>query len=334
MGFTFYSTLLSRLDSPLNAYWSGAAASIASAFSPVATTLVTIYIILWGWSLMRGVISEPVTDGIARILRLTIIVALAINTGIYNGYLAGLLWESPEALAGVISGSASGSTAMSFLDQLMGQFYELAQAFNDKAYADTGITGLPDLSLWATGWALLAAGTMLTAYTAFLFILAKIALAILLGVGPIFILMTVFGPTKRFFDVWIGQALNYVFLVLLTASAVKLIMGIVQAYMNAVLSPAAVDPSIMQALPGVVFCFIGVLVMMQLPSIASALGGGVAIGTLGAVGWSYGTAKGTLGSLRPTTMRRSINRLRSDAAIASRAAGASASIYRRVIGAR
>ena len=334
MDFHFYQSLLSKLDSALNTYWSSAAASIASAFAPVATTLVTIYVILWGWSLMRGVISEPVTDGIARILRLTIIVALAINAGIYNGYLAGLLWESPEALASVISGTSSGNTAMNFLDQLMGQFYELAQAFNDKAYADTGITGLPDLSLWAMGWAILGAGTMVTGYTVFLFVLAKIALAILLGVGPVFILMTVFGPTRRFFDVWIGQALNYVILVLLTASAVRLIMSIVQAYMNAVLAPASVDPSIMQALPGVVFCFIGVLVMMQLPSIASALGGGVAIGTLGAVGWSYGTTRGMLGSLRPTTMRRSINRLRSDAAIAGRAAGAPASLYRRVIGAK
>ena len=333
MNFSFYSTLFSKLDASLDAYWSSAASGMASAIAPVATTLVTIYVILWGWSLMRGIISEPVTDGIARIIRLTIIVALAINIGIYNGYLARFLWELPDALANIVAGGHSGNNAMHFIDQLMGQFYELAQAFNDKAYADTGITGLPDLGLWLAGWAILIAGTIVTGYTAFLFTLAKMALAILLGIGPACVLMTLFEPTKRFFDMWMGQALNYVFLVLLAASAVRLIMGIIQSYMGAAIGTASGDPSVVLALPAVIFCIVGLLVMMQLPSIASALGGGVAVGTLGAVGWAYGRATGGLSSLRHTTMRRSLNRIKSDVAIAGRAAGTPLSVYRRVTGA-
>ena len=288
---------------------------------------------------MRGAVSEPVMDGAARIIRLSIIVALAINIGIYNGYLANVLWETPEALAGIVAGGYAGGNAMNFLDQLMGQFYELAQAFNDKAYADTGITGLPDLSLWIMGWAILIAGALMTGYAAFLFALSKMALAIILGVGPIFVLMTMFEPTKRFFDVWIGQALNYVFLVLLTASAIKLVMTIISSYMSAAVGAAASDPSIVQALPGVIFSLVGLLVTMQLPSIASALGGGVAIGTLGAVGWAYARAGGSLDAARPTSIRRSANRLRHDAKIAGSMAGrvagtvAPVSIYRKVTGA-
>jgi type IV secretion system protein VirB6 len=169
-------------------------------------------------------------------------------------------------------------------------------------------------------------------------------LAILLGVGPIFILMTLFEPTKRFFDAWLGQALNYVFVVMLTAAAVKLVITIVDSYLGGAAHIAAMtSPKVNQAIPAIVFSMIGVLVMMQLPSVASALGGGVAIGTLGAVSWAYGKTKGTFNALRPTNLKRSVNKIRSDFRIAANAArsvgsgakavgGAPMAVYRKITG--
>lgn len=326
MNFTFYQTLFSRLSGALESYWSSAAGSIAAGIAPVATTLMCLYLVLWGLAVMRGAVTEPVMDGALRMVRMSFIIALAINVGIYSSWLASFLWQTPDALAGIVAGGTDGS-AMHFLDALMGQFYELAQAFSDKAHADAGLTGLPDLSLWAASWAILIGGSVLTGYAAFLFALAKIALAILLGIGAIFILMTLFEPTRRFFDVWIGQCLNYVFLALLTASAVKLVMTIIGSYMTAALLASA-DPSIVQALPALVFSLIGMLVLMQLPSIASALGGGVAIGTLGAASHAWARATGSVTAMRPTSLRRTVNTLRSDVQIASRTAGRALSILR------
>lgn len=336
--FDFYEKLFTKLSAGLSTYWQQVAADIAGAITPVATTLLTIYVMLWGWSMMRGVISEPVTDGAGRIIRLALVIGIALNVGRYNTYLADMLWNSPDALAGVVaSGYSNSNTSMQFLDNLMGQFYDMGQAYNDKAYANAGITGIPNLSLWCTGLAIWVSGILVTGYAAFLLALSKIAIAILLGVGPLFILMTIFEPTKRFFDSWVGQALNYVFLVLLTAAAIKLVMTIIQTYLGAPAVIAALaDPSINQALPAIVFGIIGVLVMMQLPSMASALGGGVAIGTLGAVGWAYGKTKGGVTAMRPTNLRRSFNKAKSDVRIAGNAAkvvgGAPMAVYRKVTG--
>lgn len=336
--FDFYQKLFSKLSTGLDTYWNGVASDIAAAITPVATTLVTIYVMLWGWSMMRGVISEPITDGVSRIVRLAVIVSVALNVGYYNGFLADMLWNSPDALSGIVaSGYSDGDTNMQFLDGLMSKFFDMGQAYNDKANADTGITGIPDLSLWFTGLAIWVAGVLVTGYAAFLFALSKMALAIVLGVGPIFILLTVFEPTKRFFDSWVGQALNYVFLVMLTAGAVKLIMTIIQTYLSAPGVIAALsDPSINQALPAIVFSIIAMLVMTQLPSVASALGGGAAIGTLGAVAWAYGKTKGGVSAMRPTNLRRSFNNARSDVRIAGGAAkavaGAPMAVYRKITG--
>lgn len=338
--FHLYEDAINNLNTSLLTYVSSVATNIIGAITPVATTLITIYVMLWGWSMMRGVISEPVTDGVGRIVRLSVITGIALNLGRYNQFLSDMLWNSPDALAGVIaSGYADSTTNMQFLDVLMSQIYDLGDAYWTKANASSGVLPVPDFGMMALAILIWTAGMFATGYSAFLLALSKMALAIILGVGPLFVLMTIFEPTKRFFDAWIGQALNYVFLVMLTAAAIKLIMTIIQKYMMSASGAGVLaDPSVGQAFPAIILCLIGALVLMQLPSIASALGGGVAIGTLGAVGWAYGRAKGGLSAMRPTSLKRSFNRARSDIRIAGDAArtvgGAPMAVYRKITGGR
>lgn len=332
--FHFYSHMFTELTTALNTYVNDTATSIIGAITPVATTLLMIYVMLWGWSMMRGVISEPVTDGVGRIVRLSLIIGIALSVGRYNSYLADMLWNSPDSLASYIGGG-SGSTNAAFLDQLMSQLYDFGDAYYQKAYA-TSTMGIPSIGLLIMAYALWGAGILATGYGAFLLALAKMALAVLLGVGPLFILMTIFEPTKRFFDAWLGQALNYVFLVMLTAASIKLIMAILQHYLSDAGGAALADPALDQAIPAIVFSIIGALALMQMSSIASALGGGVAIGTLGAVGWAYGKTKGGVTAMRPTNLRRSFNKAKSDVRITGNAAkvvgGAPMAVYRKVTG--
>lgn len=336
--FHFYEDFFNRLDGVLDGYINDTATNVIDAITPVATQLVTIYIMLWGWAMMRGVISEPITDGITRLVRLAVITGVALNVGLYNSHLSDMLWGSPDALAGYIaSGYEDGVNNMQYLDQLMSQIYDMGDAYWQAASANSSMIGVPDIGLTIVAIMVWGAGLAATAYGAFLLALSKMALAILIGVGPMFILLTIFEPMRRFFDSWIGQALNYVFLVMLTAATIKLIFTIIQAYLDAaVAGGAGEDPSISQALPAIVLCAIGSLVMQQLPSVSSALGGGVAIGTLGAVNWAFGKTKGAMASMRPTNLRRSFNKARADVQITQNAAKAVGavpmSVYRRVTG--
>lgn len=331
--FHFYSRMFTELSTALSSYVNDTATSIIGAITPVATTLVTIYVMLWGWSMMRGVISEPITDGVGRIVRLALITGVALQIGYYNGFLADMLWNSPDALASYVGGG-SGTSNAAYLDTLMSKMYDFGDAYYQKAYA--GAIVFPKLGLLFMAFAIWAAGILATGYGAFLLALAKIGLAVALGVGPLFILLTIFEPTKRFFDAWLGQALNYVFLVMLSAAMIKLIMAILQHYLSDASGAVLADPALDQALPAIVFSIIGALALMQMPAMASALGGGVALGTLGAVAWAYGKAKGGATAMRPTNLRRSFNRARSDVRIATGAAtavgGAPMAVYRKVTG--
>jgi len=309
-----FTNLFTSVNATLSTYIQSTATSIIASITPVTTTLLTIYIMLWGWSMMRGTISEPVTDGVGRIIRLSIITGIALSLGRYNSFLVDFLWNAPDALASLVATGATPVTNMSFLDTFFGQFNDTATAFNDAAYKNTNMMGFPDLTLWVIGWAVRFAGMALTSYAAFLLILAKIGLAVLLGIGPMFILMTIFESTRRFFDSWLGQALNYVFLVLLTSAMVKIVLQIIQTFLAAL---DLTNVSFLAVLPPIAFCIIGVLVLMQVPSVASALGGGVAISTLGAVGALYGKSKGAIAATRPVNVRRQFNRGAADLKIAS-----------------
>lgn len=332
--FHFYSRMFTDLNTALTTYVNDTATSVIGAITPVATTLLMIYVCLWGWSMMRGVISEPVMDGVGRIVRLALITGVALQIGNYNEFLSDFLWNSPDALASYIGGS-SGTSNTTFLDLLMSKMYDFGGAYYQKAQANSSL-GIPDLGLLFMAYAIWAAGVLATGYGAFLLALAKMGLAVTLGIGPMFVLLTMFEPTKRFFDAWLGQTLNYVFMVMLSAATIKLIMSILQHYLTDASSAALADPSLDQALPAIVFSIIGALALVQMPAMASALGGGVALGTLGAVGWAYGKTKSGVSAMRPTNLKRSMNKARSDIRIAGNAAkavgGAPMAVYRKITG--
>ncbi len=290
--FHFYSTLFTTLDASLQTYVNDIAAGIINAITPVAHTLLLIYVMLWGWSMMRGMIGEPIMDGATRIVRLSIIVGLALNLGRYNSYVADFLWNTPDALSQIIaSGYSDSNTKVQYLDTLMGQMYTFGNRFYDKALESSSY-GIPDLGYMFFAAAIWLCGVLATGFGAFLLALSKMMLAILLAVGPIFILLTVFEPTKKLFDSWFGQCLTFVFTAVLTSAAIKLIFTILETYLGK--GNAMVDISPNVAIPAIVFAIIGVLTLRQVPSLASALGGGIGISTLGAVSNLYGKAlKGT-----------------------------------------
>lgn len=304
--FDFFSTSYAHLSSVLNDYVSTTASTVVAAITPVATQLFTLYVIIYGISMLRGLVEEPITDFAMRTVRMAIILGFALNLGIYNAQVVSFLWNTPDAMAAFVTGtSTTGTSNMTYLDGLMSQFYNLGQQY--WAYS-SGATSL-DIGPKIVSVCIWLAGIVVTAYAAFLLILAKMALAVILGIGPIFILLLMFEGTKRFFEAWLGQALNYVFVVVLTSAAVKLILSLISAYMGNAAAAAATG-AVSAAIPPLALGVIGALVLMQLSSVASALGGGVAISTLGAGNAIWSKARGAAGGAKNLASGKTLSDMR------------------------
>lgn len=283
--FHIFANFMSKIEGQLQIYVSDSLSNIVSIISPIATSLLSIYMCMWGWSMMRGVINEPVTDGVARMIKLSVIVALSVNVGYYNKYIYEFLYFSPQLLAGAMAqGNSDFGSNAEFLDKLLGQMTDYGNLYRDSGYKTA--EAAPDYGLIIIGYAIMAAGGFCTGYVAFLLILAKVSLSVLMAVGPIFVLLMVFDATKRLFDAWLGQAIKAILLVGLTGAAMRLVLTGVQQFFESQSENTALLPAIDQAIPAVILPIVASLIFIQLPAIASSLSEGVVVGTLGAVGWT------------------------------------------------
>ncbi len=76
-------------------------------------------------------------------------------------------------------------------------------------------------------WLLMGA---LCVYTMFLMALSSIACAVLLAIGPLFVVMLLFDTTRRYFEAWIGQLANYALITVLTVLVAALLLRVVSSF--------------------------------------------------------------------------------------------------------
>lgn len=304
--FGFFNRIFSELDTALSVYVSDVVVRVIDSLGPVTSQLLVLYFIIHGLMMMRGMVDEPITDFAWRAVRLSLITGLALNVGYYNSAVVDFIWRFPEALAALVVQEAPGSGSAAYLDSLMSQMYSLGTSFWAKGTAST----IPHVGLILCAIAVWIVGLALTAYAAFLLCLSKFMLAILLALGPVFIVLLMFNSTKRFFESWLGQALNYGFMVVLAGACIKLVMAVLEMYLLESGAGIKLDPQVSDIVPAAAICVIGSLLLAQVNSVASALGGGVAISTLGAAGAVYNKAKGGIAGAKNVATGKTLSDMR------------------------
>jgi type IV secretion system protein VirB6 len=163
------------------------------------------------------------------------------------------------------------------IDNIWNQGNQVAQLFWSDAGVMNGNFGFFFAAI-AT-WIIVG---LLAVYTAFLFALGAIALAVLLAAGPIFIMFLFFDSTKRFFESWIAQLANYALIVILASLVAAVILNSVNNAANAAIGLGS-TLTILEAMNFFVTTILAFLLMRQVMSIASGLASGVALATGGIV---------------------------------------------------
>jgi type IV secretion system protein VirB6 len=295
----FLNDFLMKFDAAVVSYWQNLVSNIVGAISPVATSLLGIYIVIWGWAMLRGHIQEPVTDGLGRMTRLAMIVSVALSAGYYNSLLANWISATPDYLAslGTSGGGGTSSSLVQYADQVAEQLLNIWDAMG-KAVAATGwTTVLSATPTLVVGVVMFIAILLLLIYIVFLLILSKMAIAILIGVGPIFVLSLIFESSKNWFSMWWAQVLNYSFLALLAGAFGALVLRFMMQYLTAADLPTAISTGqgfTSAMVPPIALAGIGSLLLTQAPSMASGLAGGIALSTLGAFGQAVGGSYGRM----------------------------------------
>ncbi|MDW2328405.1 type IV secretion system protein, partial [Vibrio sp. 1401] len=176
----FFQATFDLVDRALEGYVFDTATNIISFISPIFTSLLIIWIAIWGYLMMFGKVNEPLQEGVFRILRIGFIISLGLTIGTYTDIVVNVLSQGPEEISKVVTGGESTSVS-SALDSLFSQIFEVSEAAWDK-----GSILDANFGMYLIAICVLAFGGVLTCVVAFLILLSKIMTAVLLAIGPLF----------------------------------------------------------------------------------------------------------------------------------------------------
>lgn len=281
----FFGQFAVWLNTLLATYISTNTVRIASALEPAVVTLGTVYVMIWGYLQLTGQIQEPFIAGVKRIAVLAIVFAVAINLWLYQSLIVNTFFTAPSQLASAVIGAYQ---PVAIVDQIMNQGANAGELLMAKGGVLDG-----NLSFYVAGIAVYVLTGITAVYTMFLLALSKIALSILLALGPLFVALLLFDSTRRFFEAWLAQLSNYAFIAILTVLVAALMLQVVQAAASQAVSTGG-GITIAEAVRLCLAAGLTVLVMRQVMPMAAGLASGLALSSFGvvsaAVAWGLGRA--------------------------------------------
>jgi type IV secretion system protein VirB6 len=197
------SAVGSGVSASLRAVDCAANASAQSAFGrlfgshgallPALTILLTLYVAFFALSLIAGRSRLGISALTPRMLTLGLVLTFATSWAAYQGVVWNLAVGAPDQIAGLLTGT-SGSATDGFASKIDVVFARLVEASGtDEAPTST----YSPLGLMWLGATLLLLGTVGVLVT------SKIALAILLALGPVFVVLALFRGTRGLFVGWL-----------------------------------------------------------------------------------------------------------------------------------
>lgn len=254
------------IDGQLDTFLNGRLSSVIAQVSGPLRVALVLYVILYGVAILRGSISEPITDLAVRSLKLGFIYMLA-TTAAYSSWVTQPLFHTlPDTLAQAISGGTATNIGGSF-DKFLGYGGELAEKISKNAGVDIGAQVVAGVIFLVT--------VIATALGFGVTLIAKVALALLVTTGPIFIACALFSATRRYFFGWLSQGVNYLTLFALIITVFELVLALVQQQWP------SIDGQANAEVAGMLFCalcILGAIFFLHTPSIAAGIAGGAAVG--------------------------------------------------------
>ena len=278
MAFVLFAPLFQTIDDSTKVFVTDISSNAIATITPFVVAGLTLGFLAYAIAIIRGAIDMPVMDFLGRSIKIGIITGVALAGGLYQTQIAEALIELPNALATALLSDPSDGTelgAANVIDKAAGKGFDAA----GKAFKESGFFSADGILYALFGILLLSATGVLVAIGGAFILLAKVALALLAGLAPLFIIALIWQPTARFFDLWLGQVLNYTLLVVLFAAIFGLMMSLYAGYAEQITFDGA--SNVAYTLGGVVIMSAAMFViLLQLPSIASALAGGIGISYL------------------------------------------------------
>ncbi|MBZ8143146.1 conjugal transfer protein TrbL [Rubrivivax gelatinosus] len=204
-----FTWLGEKVSTILSTYVLEVVSKLCTMLAPMVLISMTVWILLFGYSVLRGEVNETVPQFVWKLVKLSMIFAVALQSGLYISTIA----ESAKDLALSVATAfvPAGSPA-----ELVTSPYELLDEFNTSASKQTfdilKEASLLRLDLVFATIAFAFGSVAFLCIAVFVVTLSTALLTFVLGIGPVFVFALAWKPTQRFFDSWVSMLLNAVVL--------------------------------------------------------------------------------------------------------------------------
>jgi type IV secretion system protein VirB6 len=220
--------------------------------------------VMWhGFQILRGEEQEPMWSLVRKLMKASVIVMLVTNSGDYQTYVSEVLFKTlPDEL----------STALGFKAASAGRFDAMltgAAQYSENLYKEAG-WGWGTVKAAVVAFMIYFVMGLLAAQGYFTFLYAEFALALIVGIGPAFICCALFNQTRKYFEGWLSQCINYVILKILSLAVLSFMLRTFETLYNAK-SGGDIAAASLGIITAAFFCM-GIL--HHLPAMAQAIAGG------------------------------------------------------------
>ncbi len=272
MGNVFAQPLLDQFDAFIKTFVSDFSTSLVTLIAPFVTTSLTLSFIVYAYLIMQGAVDTPVSDFVIKSIKIGFIVSIALTSGFYQSDISQIITQAPDEIANQLVSGKEPAKAGNTIDTSIGKAY----IFASDAFNKSSIFSVEGISYAFLGIFISIAAAVLCAVGLAIILMSKVALAVLAALGPLFIACFLFETTKRYFELWIGQIFNYTLLLIIYSAVFVFLIQIFGNYAG----NAKFDgiQNIAFSFGGIVaYSVVSVIILLQIPTIASSLSGGIAL---------------------------------------------------------
>src|SRR5260221_9731962 len=139
MAINVFDSFLREFEQPITAFVSTSVSNLASYIDGPLRTAVMLYVVLYGFAVMRGAISEPIMEFAWRAMRIVVVVLLATNSSTFQQYVTSLFFDSlPKEIGNALAGAGLNTNSGVPFDQLLSKGIDVA----NRIYKQAGLTNI------------------------------------------------------------------------------------------------------------------------------------------------------------------------------------------------
>lgn len=277
--------LIINIDNIVLGFVQNTYGNLSSTVATLWRLMFIIFIAVFGYKVIISGRFQA-SNLIVNTLKIIIILVLATQWDNFLIVIYNMTTDLPSDIAGVLmQGVNSAGSTLVASDQVsanaaLSTFFDRAMEVNEQILEGAGWVDFGKYFFALLVW---LAAMLFTGYAAMLIILAKLAVAILLAIAPLFILLLIFANTKSLFDGWLRTLLNYAVIPIFVYAVLALMLTISEKPLQMLEADAASGSGIWGSIAVFFFsCAVSMMLLTQVMSKAASITGGISLSTMGA----------------------------------------------------